>query len=240
MNNETNVKKQDQDLKKRILFIILFVVYPAYILQACVISPLHTITDSDVAYKVLPLVFYFLGIIVDIAVIYITLAVLIYGMYRIDIYSFRSVMILSLVSPAFKNFLKLIISPLIDGVPTFNSFIVDIYSLAVSSLLEILQLAAVVFIAYRIIEIRKDDKPITPFVSLFDLKNPLLLCAFISALIISVIRLSMWIINDLAYYSSSVNMLFFLPYVLEIIGGVCGYLFIVYILISLSSREKLE
>ena len=238
MNNETNIKKQDYDLKKRLLFVILFIVYPVYILQACVISPIHTITDSNVAYKIIPLVFYFLGIIVDIAAIYITLATLIYGMYRIGIKDLRSVMILAIFSPAFKNLLKLIVSPLIDGVPTLNNLIVDIYSLSVSSLLEMLQLAVVVLIAYKIIKARKDDKALVPFESLFNLKNPLLLSAFNSALIISVIRLSMWIINDLAYSHVTLSMLFFLPYVLEIIGGICGYLFIVYIIISLSSRDK--
>ena len=237
MINETNSKIQANDLKKRLLFVILFIVYPAYILQACVISPIHTITDSNVAYEILPLVFYFLGIVVDIAVIYVTLATVIYGMYRLGINNFRSVMIAALISPAFKNVLKLIISPLVDGVPTLNNFIVDVYSLAVSSILEILQLAVVVFISYKVINVKKDDKHLVPFASLFDLKNPLLLSAFISALVISVIRLSMWIINDLAYYSVSPNLLFFLPYVLEIIGGVCGYLFIVYIFISFSAKD---
>ena len=148
MNNEITFNQKDSDLKKRLLFTILFIVYPAYVLLSCVISPIHTITDSNIAYKVLPLVFYFLNVIVDILVIYLSLATVIYGMYRLSVKNLRSVLILALCAPLFKNALKLLVSPLVDGMPSLNNLIVDIYSLALSGLLEVLQLAVVIFISY--------------------------------------------------------------------------------------------
>ena len=238
MNNEIFINTRDADLKKRLLFIILLIVYPACILQSCIVSPIYTITDSNVAYKVLPLVFYFLGIIIDILVIFITLATIIYGLYRLQLKSFRSVIVLALAAPAIKNTLKLLISPLFDGAPTLNNFIVDVYSLSVSSLLEILQLLVVLLIVYRILKKRKDQGELVPFRSLIDLKNPLQLSAFLASLIITLVRLSMWVINDLAYYSVALDMSFFLPYILEVVGGICGYLFIIYIFIAISSKDS--
>ena len=107
MNNEIALNKQDLNLKKKLLFIILFIVYPACVLLSCVISPIYTITDSNVAYKVLPLILYFINTIVELFVIYLSLATVIYGMYRLPIKTIRAIMILALCAPFFKNALKL-------------------------------------------------------------------------------------------------------------------------------------
>ena len=62
--------------------------------------------------------------------------------------------------------------------------------------------------------------------------------AIISSLIISLIRLSMWLINDLtALYIPTLDLVFFLPYVLGLVGGIVGYLFILYVFISISSKD---
>ena len=245
MNHDTPFNNYESDLKKRLLYTILFIVYPAYVLLACVISPIHTITDSNIAYKILPLIFYFLNVIIDILVIYLSLATVIYGMYRLPLSKLRSLIILALCAPIFKNILKLLISPIVDGIPTVNNLLVDIYSLALSGLFEVLQLAAVIFLSYAFIKKHKQkalndpsQSPV-PFQKLIDLKNPLQFGAFISSLVISAIRLSMWVIKDLtSLYIPHLDMLFFLPYVLEIIGGVVGYLFILYVFISFASKEK--
>lgn len=246
MNHDNTLNKQDSNLKKRLLFTVLFIAYPAYILLSCVISPIHTITDSNVAYKVLPLIFYFLNVIIDIFVIYLLLSTVIYGMYRLPINDIKSVLILALLAPFFKNALKLLISPIVDGIPTINNLIVDIYSLALSGLLEILQLSAVIFLSYIVIrnyKLKTADKvskeSIIPFKKLLDLKNPLQFGAYISSLLISVIRLLMWLINDLSsIYLPTVDLVFFLPYVLEIIGGIIGYLFIIYVFILFAGKDQ--
>lgn len=238
MNKDISLNKQDAGLKRRLLFIALFIVYPACIINSCIVSPIHTITDSNVAYRVLPLVFYFLGIIIDLFIIFISLATGIYGMYRLPVDKIRSLIILVLLAPVFKNTLKLVMSPIIDGMPTLNNFIVDIYSLAISGLLEVLQLAVVLFIAYKAIKRRNKEIASIPFEKILDLKNPLQFGAFISSAVICGIRVLMWLINDLSsIYSPTINMVFFLPYILEIVGGIIGYGFVLYVFIIISSKE---
>jgi hypothetical protein len=140
--------------------------------------------------------------------------------------------------------------------PSINQFLIDIYSLSLSSLLEILQLAVVIFIAYipikkyrqKLFSLREsksnDDRRLAlnmrliPFKSLLDLKNPLQKGAFISTFIIIAIRLLMWIINDLSMVSVNFDFMFFLPYVLEIIGGIIGYLFMLYIYMLIGSKDS--
>ena len=99
MNNTLNINEQEVRLKRKLLLVILFIVYPAYILQACAVSPLYTITDSNILYNgFISLLFYFLGIIIDLFVIYISLSTVIYGMYKFPIREIRSTIAFVLMS----------------------------------------------------------------------------------------------------------------------------------------------
>ena len=256
MNKDIFLNEQDAKLKKKLLYITLFAVYAAYAVNSCVISPIYTVTSSDITLEKLSFGFYFLGVIIDIFTIFLSLSIVIYGMCRISLRNLRSVIILTLAAPFVKNLLKLAVSPIIDGMPSINQFLIDIYSLSLSSLLEILQLAVVIFIAYipikkyrqKLFSLREsksnDDRRMAlnmrliPFKSLLDLKNPLQAGAFISTFIIIAIRLLMWIINDLSMVSVNFDFMFFLPYVLEIIGGIIGYLFMLYIYMLIGSKDS--
>ena len=249
--------EHELSLKRKLFSIILFAAYPAYIVNSCVVSPIYTVTDSNVAYNVLPLVFFFLGIIIDLAVIYLSLAVIIYGMYKLPTKALSPLIALTLSAPIFKNLLKIIVSPFVDGVIDTELLIMDIYSLSVSCVLEILQLAIVLIIAYppfkkykarlAVVEKASDvisreklpDMRLIPFNAPVSIKNPLQFGALISGIVITLIRLLMRLINDLGPLASpSLDLIFFLPYVLSLVSGMLGYLFMIYVFISIASKTE--
>lgn len=250
---------ENLNLKKKLLRAILFIAYPAYVLQACVISPVFTITDGNILYKdsVLSLAFYFLGIIVDLFVIFLSLSVVIYGLYKLTLKDARSVILAALLAPVFKNILKLAVSPFVDGVLNLNQLAMDAYSLSVSSVFEILQLALVLFIVYRPIKEYKENLKVAnkassalgkeripcmdllPFEKIFSIKNPLQKGAFVSALVISIVRVIMHLIDDFFGIANiSFSMMFLLPYVLSLMCGVLGYFLMLYIFISIGTRDE--
>ena len=105
----------------------------------------------------------------------------------------------------------------------------------------------VIFLAYLPIKKHKkklletkvnNNARLIPFRHLFDLKNPLQLGVFTAALIITLIRILMWLINDINAVEVSFDLIFFLPYVLELVGGIIGYLFMQYLLLSLASKDR--
>lgn len=261
MNNPHQpIKEQDIMLKRKLLLVLLFIAYPAYILQSCAISPMYTITDSNILYSgLLSLFFYFLGILVDIFVIFLSLATVIYGLHKFSLRDMRSVITLALMAPVFKNILKITVSPLIDGVIDIDLFLMDLYTLTVSSILEMLQLSVILFIAYRPIKryraqllvidkaserLGKENVPdmrLIPFKKPISVKNPLQYGALVSVIVVTLVRILMRIINDTEYLSSvTFDMLFFLPYILALISGVCGYLLMIYTFISLEVKNKTE
>ena len=259
-NNDVTLNARDLNLRKKLYSAILFAIYPAYILNACVVAPLYTVTDSNVAYiDLIPLIFYFLGIVIDLFAIFFSLAVVFYGLHRLSFKNLRSVIILVAAAPFFKNVLKLIVSPFVDGVLNMNLLIMDSYTLGMSSVLEVLQLAIIVFLAYKPIKAHREKKvavdkalgvlgkdkvpemELIPFKKIFNLKNPLQRGAFIASAVVTLARIVMHLINDLWMISSvSLSMMFFLPYVLAIVGGAAGYLLIIYVLISISLKDTVD
>jgi len=255
-----SINEQDHKLKRKLLLLMLFIVYPAYILQACVISPIYTITDSNILYSgLISLIFYFLGIVIDIFVIFLSLAAVIYGMHKFSLRELRSVIVLALMAPVFKNILKIIVSPLVDGAIDPELLLMDIYSLSISSVLEVIQLSIILLIAYRpmkkyrtqlaVVEkaaerIGKENVPdmrLIPFKKPISIKNPLQYGALVSGIIVMSVRILMRVINDIGYLSSiTFDMLFFLPYILALISGVVGYLLMTYTYISLEPNDKNE
>lgn len=259
-NNVKILNPKDLNLKKKLLYIILFVVYPAYVLHSCVVSPIYTITDSDITYhKVIPLIFNVLGVEIDLLVIFLSLAVIIYGLHRLSLRDMRGIITVSLLAPVFKYVLKIIVSPFIDGFFNFNLFIMDLYTLGISGLLEILQILLIIFIAYKPIKkyvekmnvIKRaaarienydlSDMRLLPFKKILDIKNPLQYGAFISGIIVAFIRIVMLMIHDMTTgvfpVDTGTAILFFGSYVLEIIIGALGYLFMLYVFISLGAKD---
>ena len=250
---------ENLNLKKKLLYAILFIAYPAYVLQACVISPIFTVTDGNVLYKdgFLSLAFYFLGIIIDLFVIFLSLAVVIYGLYRLTLKDMRAVILAVLLAPVFKNILKIAVSPFVDGVLNLNQLIMDAYSLSLSSVFEVLQLAVILLIVYRPIKRYRENLVIVnkasaalgkvntthmdllPFKKIFSMKNPLQIGAFVSGLVVAIVRIIMHLIDDFFGFAIiSFNMIFFLPYVLSLICGALGYFFMLYIFISIGARDE--
>ena len=124
---DVTLNERDLALKKRLFTLVLYVVYPAYILHSCVISPLYTITDSNVAYKgIISLIFRFTYEIIDIFVIFFSLALLIYGLCRLTTKDMKSTIVWVMLAPLFKYLLKIVVSPFIDGFVSVDQFLIDI------------------------------------------------------------------------------------------------------------------
>lgn len=257
-NNDITLNERDLKLKKLLFSIILYIAYPAYILHSLVVSPLYTITDSNIAFNgIIPLSLYFVYNIIDIFVIFLSLAVVIYGLCRLGGKAMRSVIALVMLAPIFKYVLKIIISPFIDGFVDFDQLLMDVYNLGISGCLEILQLLIILLLANisikkyrdRSIAMKKayarlgkeyaDRDTLLPFEKLFSTKNPLQNGALISAIFVFVVRLAMHLINDLWGTVNIVfNMLFFLPYILSFISGILGYFLMFYVFISIGMRDE--
>ena len=257
-NNDIVLTERDSKLKKRLFSIILYIAYPAYILHSCVVSPLYTITDSNVAYKgLLSLSLRFAYEVIDLFVIFLSLAVMIYGLCRLGGKNMRSVIVLSMLAPIFKYVLKIIVSPIVDGFIDVDQFLMDLYTLSVSGGLEILQLTVIVLLSYIGIKKYRDRQEIMrkayakmghtteyeakliPFDKLVSTKNPLQKGAVISAVVVLAVRIIMHLISDLFKYTSIVfNMLFFLPYVLSLVASVLGYFVMAYIFINIGLYDE--
>ena len=232
---------ENQSLKKKLLYAILFIAYPAYILQAAVVSPVFTITNGNILYKggLLSVSFYFLGIVIDLFVIFLSLAIVIYGLYRLTIKDMRSIITVTLLAPLFKNLLKLAISPLVDGVLNFDQLVMDSYSLLVSSVFEALQILFILIIAYSSIKRKNKQAQLLQFEKILSMKNPLQVGAFVSGVIVSLIRIVMHLIDDsFGRVSLSLNMIFLLPYVLSLACGALGYFFMLYVFISIGAHDE--
>lgn len=256
-NTDITLNERDLKLKKKLFFIILYAAYPAYILHSCVVSPLYTITDSNVDYNgIISLTLYFIYNIIDIFVIFLSLAVIIYGLCRLGFRETGSVIVLAMLAPVFKYVLKIIVSPFVDGFVDLDQFMMDIYNLAVSGGLEILQLSIILFISYRSVKryrersavvskayarLGKTDvtgKDLLPFEKILSTKNPLQNGALVSGIFVFAVRTVMHIINDFWGATTVVfDMLFFLPYILSLVAGVLGYFLMLYIFISIGMRD---
>ena len=253
--------KINSSLEKRLTFSTLLVIYPLYLLGSCVVSPLYTATDSNVSYDLLPIILKYLGVVIDIFGIYISLAIAIYGLIKLEMSKIKPVLTAVLLSPLFKNILKLIISPIVDGRPTLDIFLMDVYSLGLSSAFEILQLVLAMYITYKYAAIRYKERlavikkaamrlgesnvpsvEIVPFDSILNLKNPLQYGAFVSSLIVTIVRVVMLVIHDInfGWFFSDVNtvLLFVGGYLVEIAVGALGYFCMLYIFINFASKES--
>ena len=60
-----------------------------------------------------------------------------------------------LVAPVFKYVLKLIVSPIVDGIVDLEQILMDLYSIGVSCVLEILQLWIIIYVARAYIDKQK-------------------------------------------------------------------------------------
>ena len=251
---------RDERLKKLLFRAILFIAYPAYLLHSCVTSPLYTMLYSDVETTDFALIFYALNILIDLFVFFLSYSVVIYGAYRLSLKKIRPTFWLAMLSPVFKYLLKLIVSPIVDGIVNLDQILMDLYSIGVSSVLEILQFLIIILIANRYIDKYKGveavvskassrvgtegapDLNILPFKKLFDLKNPLQRGAFTSALIVTFIRILMLVINDISkgLYIIDAWSFFILigGYILEFVIGIFGYLFMLYIFITIGSKDQ--
>ncbi len=261
MDIQNNVSKLlDERLKKRLLLVILCLAYPAYAVHSCITSPFYTVFDSNVETTSIALVFYALNLIIDLFVFFLSYGVVIYGMYRLSLKKISTTFWFAMLSPVFKYILKLIVTPIVDGFISIDQFLMDIYSIGISAVLEILQFLIIIFVTKKYIDKYKslmeiinkaaarvgdenmpDYSPI-PFKKLIDLKNPLQKSAFTTGAIITGIRILMLLINDFSMSSSIVGItnwaVFIGAYVLEIAVGFIGYFFMLYVFINLYSKEK--
>lgn len=258
INNIIN-ELSSQRIKKDLFRRILFIVYPAYFVHSCITSPIFTIFDSNVETVELALLFYALNIVIDLFVMFFSYSVIIYGIYRLSLKDIKPAFCLALLAPVFKYVLKLIVSPIIDGFVSFDQFIMDIYTIAVSGTLEMLQFLAVVLIARKYINRHKSivevvnkaservgsknplDLQVFPFKSFFDFKNPIQRGAVASAVIVTGLRVLMLLISDISkgiVLSDFMNIvLFFGGYILELGVGFIGYMFMLYVFIHLEQKN---
>lgn len=249
------------DLKKRLFLMVLLAVYPICILQSCVLSPIYTITDSNVSYDILPIVLKYLGIVIDIFNIFFSLSIVIYGLIRYSLSEIRSTFIMVIAAPLLKNLLKLLLSPIVDGKPSVEFFLMDMYSLGLSAVLEIIQLLVIIYVVYKFViakykekvarinkaadRLGKDKIPSTailPFEGMLDIKNPLQFGALISSIIVVAVRVIMLVIHDInmKWFPADINnaLIFFGGYIIEIVVGLLGYFLMIYVFISIGANDS--
>lgn len=252
---------KNERLKKRLFKIILFIAFPAYIIHSCVTSPLYTVFDSDVALKSYSLIFYILNDLIDLFVFFLSYATIIYGIYRLSIKEIKSTFCLAVLAPLFKYALKLAVSPIVDGILDFDQLLMGLYSFGISGALEIIQFLAVIFVSKSYIDRYKkmeaivnkaaktvapsDSTPdfsVLPFKKILSLKNPLQRGAIVSAVIVSAARLVRLLINDISKGIYAVDlggyMILIGGYLLEIVIGIIGYMFMLYVFITLGMKDK--
>ena len=254
------IENKNEQLKKLLFRLIVFVAYPAYIVHSCVTSPLYTVLYSNVDYTYLSLIFFYLNIFIDLFVFFLSYSVIIYGMYRLSLKQIKTTFIFATLSPIFKYALKLMVSPIFDGAFKLNDFISDVFTVGVSGALEIAQFLIIVFVSNQYInkyknmetvvakasarlnfEGVKEELEVFPFKKLFNLKNPLQRGAFISGVVVSVLRLANLFISDISkgiFFNDIGGALLFIGgYLLEILIGVIGYFFMIYMFITIAVRD---
>lgn len=252
---------KDERLKKRLFRIILFIAFPAYIIHSCVTSPLYTVFASDVALQSYSLIFDVLNDLIDLFVFFLGYATVIYGIYRLSLKKIKTTFYFAMLAPVFKYLLKLAVSPIVDGILDFNDLLIGLYSFGISGVLEITQFLAVIFASKAYIDRHKKmeeivskasktvgsadgapDLSVLPFKKIFNLKNPLQRSAFISSVIVSAVRIVMLLINDISKGIYAVDLGGYLiligGYLLEIVIGVIGYMFMLYVFITLGQKEN--
>lgn len=259
MDKKTEIT--DISLKKKLLRIILFIAYPAYVLHSLVFSPLYTVLYSDIGVNpVFHVILYYLLVLIDLFVFFTSFAVMIYGMCRYSPDEIKSIFILIFLLPIFKYVLKILISPFIDGIPTLDLLIIDLFSYGVSALLEIIQFvivflfslsparryrdhrATVTKAAARIGSELPESLALVPFKKPISFRNPLQRGAFISAVVIIVGRVFSLAMSDLDrnWNITGINgyLSFFAPYLIETIVGCIGYFFMLYVYITVYSKTE--
>ena len=260
MNNITEPKKRS--LNNKLFRAILFVVYPAYILHSLVVSPIYTVLYSDVAVnKIIPVLLYYFIVFIDIFVFLVSFSVMIYGLCHLSFKEIRSVFILALLAPLFKYVLKFAISPFIDGIPSIDTLILDIYSMSVSCLFEMLQFVVVILLINNTARLYREKRitvlkaaqmlgtdrapenvTLIPFKKLFSKNNPLQVGALISAVVITGARVATLAISDIhrGWKITGINQYinFFSAYVVELTIGVIGYFLMLYFFIVIYSKLK--
>ena len=257
--NKHITELQNEALKKRLLKIILFIVFPAYVIHSCITSPLYTVFTSNVALKSFSIIFYMINDLIDLFVFFISYATIIYGLYRLSFNDIKKHFVLALLAPVFKYILKLAVSPIVDGLLDFDQLMMGLYTFGISAAFEILQFVAVIFISKEYIDrhkkleavVDKASKTIgdtsinikaVPFKSILDLSNPLQRGAFISSIIVAAVRIVILLINDISkgIYAVDIGgyMILIGGYLLEAIIGVIGYMFMLYVFITIATKDQ--
>ena len=258
--NKHIAELRGEALKRRLFRIILFIVFPAYIVHSCVTSYLYTVFYNNVELRSFSIIFDILNDVIDLFAFFICYAVVIYGLYRLSFKEIKKTFYLALFSPAFKYVLKLAFSFVGYTKIDLTQLWMGVYSFSISCVLEMIQFLLIIFISkayidkYKKIEsvVNKASKTIgdsasgdlevIPFKHIFSLKNPLQRGSFISAVIVSILRIIMLAINDISKGIYAVDfggyMLLVGGYILEAVIGVIGYMFMLYIFITLASKEE--
>ena len=251
---------QNEALKKRLLRIILFFAIPAYILHSCVTSPLYTIFASDVALTDYSIIFSVLNDLLDLFVFFLSYAVVIYGIYRLSIDEIRPTFYIAMLLPIFKYLLKLAVSPIVDGAVKPTDLLMGLFSFGISGAVEVLQFVVIIFVSKSYIDKYKQmesvvakasktvgdenapDLSVLPFKAMISLKNPLQRGAFVSGVVVSVLRLIMLAINDISKGIYALDLGGYLlivgGYLLEIVIGLMGYCFMLYVFITLGTKDR--
>ena len=257
-----NILNKNNNLKKKLFNIILFTVYPLYILHSLIVSPLFTILYSNVAVPTfLPVILYFITVGIDILALWIMFSVTIYGLCKEPFKNIKNILFLCVFAPVFKYILKIIISPFIDGIPSVDTLLMDLYTIGISCSAEMLIFLLVVLIVYKPAQIylgKKasvlksanmlglEDEPETvvliPFKKMYHKDNPLQRGAVVSTFIITVSRLINLAISDISkgwqIFGINQYIKFFGAYFAEITVGIVGYFIMLYFYIAIYSKTK--
>ena len=181
-------------------------------IYSCVLLPLYVFAETDVLLveSVLPIILEWVYPLVDTVSLTLGFGFVIYAIYEFDLRGAWSVIGVPAVAIAYKYIADLVISFVMSG----ESMGIDYAYTLVYIILELALLIAIIIIANRFISAYKEqecirikglkflgkentERPLLPFTSVMDLKNPIQKAIFVTSVIMSAIKIVLRIRLDI-------------------------------------------
>lgn len=263
-NNELSVS--DNKLYIYVNCMLLTVSVAAALLFAFLLAPLTVFANSDGTVDYLADIISPLGWLLDLIAFFACYAITVFSIYKfkpsrslITVILFSSVIVLKYLLNMFSAYF------IFDTLPaTKEAFLTDVSGILINTLAELLQYLIIVFVAYRFFARRHklcDMKEaaskklgvdfdrrngVFPIKKIISFENPIERVSFIAAVIVAVVRVSVRLYSDIATPDFSYGglpkdiidalwMLFY--YASDIIFGVLGYFFMLFILNRLDDKD---
>lgn len=226
-------REQKSRLESRYAVILLILIF----LGAVVLTPIGNLVNSDISFRetVLPLLIDFFSILVSYLFFWVSFATVLYVIYRYRLSACRTVLVYYVGAVVIRYLANLLAGCIVLGWEGIGD---EIPYLLINILMDSLQMALVLLIAYRLLERprrflrRGNENPdFLPYRGIMDWKeNRLLRAAAYSVLIPFVIQLGSRVIYDISLGAaqSSVDLIWqIIAYASDVVYLFVGYLLLI-------------